>query len=240
MRSSLRKRCGFFFSNFSSSQKKLFLAVLKNIMFDWTAIIDKIEIYTTEYKWNMIQVKRLKWPEHPIYPACVSLNFKEFVKKKHQIWRIRFRFKKLDNIGISLAIENEKHSTSRAIFSNLLYYNGPEIQNANLTKPMQAKYIFQFVQNIFSEKDTKTKCKTYPNEDFNTFDECDRNFVLKTVRENYPLVPFWATKDMSEVTRQVFYEGNDIAKFIALLNGLQNSDCQIPCTTTKVCFKSAT
>ena len=95
-------------------------------------------------------------------------------------------------------------------------------------------YILEIRQDGFSEKDSTKKCINYPNQYFDSYNACDKAFVRRMLNTHYwpELVPFWATKDLSEVTSSYFVDWN--YDYVVLYDGSKISDCPEPCTTTSV------
>ena len=42
----------------------------------------------------------------------------------------------------------------------------------------------------------------YPNEQFSSYRECDENYVYNKVVKNYNMMPFWAAKNIDEITHR--------------------------------------
>ena len=57
-------------------------------------------------------------------------------------------------------------------------------------------------QNIYSEKDSKINCQNYPNIKFESYVECDEEFVYNFFKNKTKLMPFWVSKEgMGEITK---------------------------------------
>ena len=76
-------------------------------------------------------------------------------------------------------------------------------------------------------------CRNYPNEEFESFEECDERFVRERIKEEVNFIPFWATKNLSEVTKKVIltHDRMDHMKYVL---GVINSPCLNPCVLTQV------
>ena len=55
-------------------------------------------------------------------------------------------------------------------------------------------------QFLDSEDDASKQCQNYPDKNFESYKECDEDFVYKIVTNKYNVVPFWATNNLTEVT----------------------------------------
>ena len=66
--------------------------------------------------------------------------------------------------------------------------------------------IVEMKQNIFVENDPSKSCRGYPNEEFENYNDCDKEFVSKTLAKHFGpnLIPIWATFDLGKVTRSHF------------------------------------
>ena len=72
-------------------------------------------------------------------------------------------------------------------------------------------------------------CRNYPTEDFETFRDCDAQFVRREV-DKMGVVPFWATQDLTEVTNITTRpERFDVLTLWNLFDGSKESDCHKPC-----------
>ena len=97
-------------------------------------------------------------------------------------------------------------------------------------------YSIEFKQNIFIEKDTSKSCKNYPNTKFVSYDECDQAFVKKSLKQVYPLNPFWADYANENVTlNATYYNYHEINSYMFnLYSGATETECDLPCATTTV------
>ena len=117
--------------------------------------------------------------------------------------KLKFVFNKTNNSRVTVYMqERNKALTRRMLKSNLLSYSGPT-ESLDLGESILYKEIVSISQNIFSEKDKMKKCRNYPNEDYESYRQCDEQFVYKDMKTKYQLMPFWATHEMDEVSSQV-------------------------------------
>ena len=86
---------------------------------------------------------------------------------------------------------------------NMLSYSGSIIGNQfkGFTKNM--RIALRVTQNKYPEEDKTNPCSEYPNEEFQSYRECDEDFVYKEIKNKYQLMPFWAANDFIEVSSQV-------------------------------------
>ena len=161
-----------------------------------------------------------------------------FDVKEKRIRQIFFKFNKINNIGVQILIEDEKRVCSRTVKDNLLSYTGPAIDHHNLGNPTLKKFMIQFSQNRYSKKDKSKKCEVYPTDMFSTYNDCDENFILNTMRKYYKFIPVWATNDIKNVTKYAIYEEEDgisrPVNYDDLYDGTKVSPCTLPCTSTQI------
>ena len=183
------------------------LEVLSKVSVKWKTIISKIKISSVGFKTKSISGRNLKWSKVPLYSGgCQSLDLKHYfnLTGSDAPLEISFYLYKVENHGISIYIqERNKALKRRTLKSNLLSYSGPVIENSDLIEPILYKEIVSISQNLFSERDTLKKCRNYPNEDYESYRECDEQFVYQDLRTEYKVMPFWAADKMNEVSSQV-------------------------------------
>ena len=87
----------------------------------------------------------------------------------------------------------------------MLAYSGPTIRIDNLEDPHVYQAAIRFDQFINSDQERDGTCVNYPTEKFESYRECDEQFLHQEMQNNekisqYQLMPFWATNDFTEVT----------------------------------------
>ena len=95
-------------------------------------------------------------------------------------------------------------------------------------------YILELKQDIFVEDDPSKNCVNFPTREFQSYNDCDKNFTITKLAEHYgpDLVPIWATLDLKTVTKNHFVDWS--YDFGPLYDGTTKSDCPLPCKTTSV------
>ena len=112
---------------------------------------------------------------------------------------IYIHFNKIQNLGITLEIEDVRKSLSRRkINSNSFDYDGPPIEIQNLYSTKVSTIALSLSQTI--DLEAMKNCKNYPNQNFSSYRECDENFVYNKIVQNYSMMPFWAAKKIDEIT----------------------------------------
>ena len=96
-------------------------------------------------------------------------------------------------------------------------------------------FSIEFSQNVFVEQDSSKNCKNYPNMQFESYSDCDQDFVRRSLQDVYTLQPYWAALDHANVTMNAFE--HDYFKIepsiFNLFAGATTSSCPLPCVTTK-------
>ena len=149
----------------------LCLDVLRNISLNWMEIVKEITININEnYEKIEIKGEQIEWKLAEQYPSCQSIDLFELFKlKKSTIRKVQFRFRIVENMGVTILTEDRKRASFRAIRDNLMIYSGPSMISKDLKKPHYKRSIFSISQILYSEFDKNKNCTNYPNEYFSSF-----------------------------------------------------------------------
>ena len=79
-------------------------------------------------------------------------------------------------------------------------YSGPPMVINNLARTIKKSYVQIISISKDSELDDNIKCKNYPHGQYNSYKDCDDQFIYEEVSKT-GLMPFWATKDYTTVTK---------------------------------------
>ena len=86
-------------------------------------------------------------------------------------------------------------------------------------------------ENLYVEEDKAKKCVNYPTEKYQSYRDCDDQYVQNWLPKNFR--PFWAVDNFHNITENVFLE--EYPKGLGnLIDGTQPPDCPLPCSTTTV------
>ena len=90
-------------SNFS-----YFLETLRNISLDWNGIIRFINIYTGSQS-IVLEGKNITWPIAEQFPSCHPLDLFDYFDMDllTPIKQISFHFNQVENIGVTILIEDK-------------------------------------------------------------------------------------------------------------------------------------
>ena len=173
--------------------------VLKGTSFDWNKILKEVAVYTIDHIWESVNGTDIKWSLTPKFPACQTFEFKDYFPKQKPL-QIFLYFNPIENLAVDLYLEDKNFVLSRTLKSTLLAYSGPKITLISLNEFMRIRMMVNVIQTIDPELDTKKNCTNYPNENFKSYRDCDRQFVYDKMKNTFGLMPFWATDDLNEVT----------------------------------------
>ena len=96
-------------------------------------MIKSIELVTFEMERIKLPVEKIIWSISEQYPSCQSLDLFDFVEETKIPKTIWFRFNVLENLGVTLFVEERNKATSRSLRIKRLIYNGPTMEIADLS-----------------------------------------------------------------------------------------------------------
>ena len=71
--------------------------------------------------------------------------------------------------------------------------------------PKEKTYAIDIKESVFMEDDPSKNCRVYPNKDFQSYRECDDQFMKDYVSKlDPPITPVWLTDDADQVTQLAF------------------------------------
>lgn len=161
--------------------------------------------------------------------------------KAKKVRQIFFKFDaKL--FGLEVHIECRHLSCEREIQQNGFFFSGEQmyVSKSSARHSMENALVVRLSQNRFVEGDKSENCKIYPNKEFESYNDCDKEFIRRVLSTYSPaFVPVWATDNMTEVT--TFFDWNKLSilsnntiDYEDLPDGNRASDCPLPCTQTYV------
>ena len=133
---------------------------------------------------------------------CFSLNLTKYPEvKNNQIQTLSFRFNGRKNItSIQINAQGRHLMSHRDLFHNSFYSTGDAlISDAGYFK----KYGIEISENVYVEEDPSKHCREYPNEEYESFADCDNQYV-RDVCKKHNIYPIWLTNDFTNVTVQHF------------------------------------
>ena len=164
--------------------------------------MNHIRVYTTDKIWfETVYGENITWSLTQQYPSCQLLDVtKYFDFQKHTPIQIFIHLSKLDNIGVSIFLEESNKALSRRLKTNMLSYQGPTFQNNDLSNPVDIQGIVKITQNINSEEEENKKCKNYPFNQSLTFKDCDEKYNMQLFKNKFNTMPFWVAETVEEIS----------------------------------------
>ena len=146
--------------------------------------------------------KNITWGLVPDYILCRTINLSKYFDLNFLVpEQIFLHFNKVVNRGVTIYLTDKNKYMKRPFKVTMLDYSGPIITVEDLDSPKAKTIILSISQFIDSEYDRDKNCVNYPHEAFKSYAECDAKFVNNEFSSKYkPLLPFWATNDMRDVT----------------------------------------
>ena len=81
------------------------------------------------------------------------------------------------------------------------------VQEYNQTK----SYLVEIAQRQFVEEDPTNECRNYPNQEYDTYEDCDNQFIRNTLPG---LTPIWMTGNFSAVSTLVYDENDTYGRLL--------------------------
>ena len=180
----------------------LLLEMMSNISMNWNSIVKEVGILSTEGKKLTIKGEHIMWPNYFSFPTCQLIHLESlFDLKLHTPLYIWVQFHKHSRTVAFNILDKNKALRKRDLRSQILDYDGSEIQIDDLMSPVYTKIFLDFSHTINLEGDSGINCVNYPNVAFFNYTECDEDFVYRTMKNTFNLMPFWAAKNVEEVTK---------------------------------------
>ena len=178
----------------------------------------------------------ISWSSVQQYSQCTSLDPALYFKDLHNKNLIIY-IRKIEKVGVRIFIEDKEEAVSRTIKSNLQVYSGATISLSKAMLTWNKKYILSFTQHKYSDRDTRDeakRCSNYPTDQYRSYADCDLAFVRSRCHQ-LGFMPFWATENMSEVTRCLTGDLREkVGEVWGLFDGTTESDCHKPGRSTSV------
>ena len=221
------------YSNNSGVAKDVLVAARLNVTTNLLheVYIDRHGGNASENLVDNVTLDKINW----VY-ECQTLNLSN-VADLNSMESIKVYFKPADdiilrnNISVELRVRGKTLKSQRDIPEHRLYASGDDLK---LTKLNQfSSYIMKIKENVFVEEDKTKNCRNYPNLDFESYNDCDFQYMRSKVKEMM-LMPPWLTDDLDNVTIQpVKFTSHISYQLGRLFMGLETSDCLLPCTKSQ-------
>ena len=158
------------------------------------------------------------------------------------IKNIDFYFYQDPNFDVEVVMEDRLRSVNRAQTFHHFENAGSRLK-LNLKENKHLYFAAEFKQNSFVEDDPLKECRNYPNDEFDSYSQCDKKFVETVFEKYFPpgFMPVWATDDVEKVTTSFFVgEYNDLKALYSygwysdMIFGSGVSECLLPCKSTEI------
>ena len=149
-------------------------------------------------------------------------------------------FNRLENLGVSIKIVDRDQALRRRWLrsTQATNYEGSNINIDSLADPSYKSFFLTLSQTIYLETESGINCRNYPNNEFESFQECDEYFVYNKMKNHHKIMPFWAAKTLDEVTTLTHYHFDQsnytTSPYYGIISGIDESNCPLPCKLTKV------
>ena len=185
----------------------LFSEVIFDRMFDFGKVVKEVGLISRNGGIKFVKLGvDIEWSLIIAYSACKTVDLaKIWNLKEHSPLHVWFQFNEIDNLGVSLKVEDRKMSlNNRILRSQTVTYDGSSLVVDRLKTPRYMKVFLDISQTIRLENyDEGVKCKRYPTTKFRSYRECDEDFVYNKMKTEYKIMPFWAARTLDEVTQKM-------------------------------------
>ena len=128
----------------------------------------------------------------PIQPNCRLLEMNTISIPK----RMKIELWQTENVSFNLKILERNMALAKRRQSSFAY-RGPFMGIDTLNTI--TSYGVSLKQSHYSDQDKEANCINYPTKKFNSFQDCDEEFVNAEMQK-IGVMPFWATKGKNDVT----------------------------------------
>ena len=108
------------------------------------------------------------------------------------------------NLEVVFYIEDGRKAVERTLNNNMLAFVGPKLKIQDSDEGQEIIVALSLSEQILTDKDKNSKCTNYPNKLYKSYKDCDKEFLMKQMKD-LNITPFWATRDLDQVTNQRQY-----------------------------------
>ena len=217
------------FSNASDIQDRIFLNYTSAILFTQLLVGSNL---------TLIPPSRFKLLK-PNYPNnCLTLDISMFLKYGDNVTGLNIIFDQSATFAAKteVHIEDRLQTMSRYYIASKLKTQGANIyiRDMEMEEGLSKTYMLTFTQNIFSEEDRDHNCVNYPTENYDTFEDCDSQYLDKLLQQD-SLYPAWAyLEDVSLATNLTTNSSGISPTTMGYFMGETPSPCLDSCTQTAI------
>ena len=165
-------------------------------------VLEMIHIYSNHTNHKYVHRESFKWDLVHDFVLCRTIDLSRYFDLDSVVPKqIILLFNRIPNLGVAIYLIDKNKYMKRPLKTAMLDYSGPVIAVEDLNSPKYKNIILSITQFIDSEYDRDKNCVNYPHRAFKSYADCDANFVYNQFNSKYkPLMPFWATDNLTEVT----------------------------------------
>lgn len=168
-----------------------------------TEVDTKDQPFQIDFKY--LKNSRVNYPNN-----CRSLSLSDVPGLNgKRISQLFFDLKGLGNYTVEIHLGGDTIESRRPIKEHKLYSTGDPIKIMHPN--MWRAWIVDITQQVFVEEDPNNDCRVYPNQEYQSYEDCDTEFARKVLHE--ALTPVWMTDDVSAVSTHVFDENGTFQTF---------------------------
>ena len=186
---------------FSSGAGELFNNLTRNHSFkDYLASVRVQTILGSEISLQIDDVLKKELINYP--DNCQALDMTQNRQIKEEgVKKMTFKFSPLPaSFSLFITLLGKTSACSRNLADLAFSQMGEQIV---LGRHWEKHFVVKISGNKFPEEDPGNDCRNYPNEDFESYKECDNDFLKKEADMISPgLKPIWLAEDLNKVTLQ--------------------------------------
>lgn len=214
------------FSNASDIQNRIITEAQEYLSKIFISTMDQSAFYVDPR--NLSIYHRLTYPQN-----CQILDISEVIRGKHVNFFALY-FAPKDKYNVEVYLEDKESIFDRTTPDSKKSMTGDKIKIDLGENSNYKAYSVEIRQNVYVEEDDSKGCRKYPNEQFETFNDCDMDSMQRYLIKNYPpgFQPVFMVEDQTLATPLQITDGNYLFYDYIMYNGYINSDCPLSCTQT--------
>ena len=185
------------------------------------------------------KIVKTSWINFPNNCAPLSLPTSNLTHGVGDVW---MEFNVIDNLNYTatIVLQDRMFSTDRSLKRSKFYYHGPRVSvdvHVGKSGGIVKKFMVALNQRVYLEEDASKNCRDYPNDKFESYNDCDKAFTSKFLFNHFghKFVPIWSATDLKEVT--VLHNNSRVIEEDVLgqmMQGTLGSTCPASCTSTTI------
>ena len=179
--------------------------ILQHTRKNMTGLLNRVDIHTISKngRANIDILNNITLKEVSLVDDCYILNLTnigaDVMKDMHMMTlSLSEEVVRKNNISVEVKIQGRSLATRREILEHRFYSSGD-----SMTLGRFSSYVVRMKKTVFEAKKEIKKCRPYPNYDFESYKQCDTEYMRARIDELAPdlnLTPPWITDDLNSVT----------------------------------------